>query len=415
VDQYKKYKPSGIDWIGEIPDDWEIKRLKYLSEIVMGKMLTSENIGGSFLKPYLRAANLQWLRVDVSDIKEMWFSQKEIDKLRLEKNDLLVSEGGEVGRTSIWQNELDECYLQNSVHRVRFFIKNDPVFFLYQFFYLGSIGYFESIVNRISIGHLTGEKVKEIPFRVPSPKEQTAIADYLDKKTAQIDEFISKKQKLIELLKEERTAIINEAVSGEGKNWERKKLKYVAKKVQTGSTPPSNEGQYYIEELNWFTPSDFSENLLLENSKRKISQLAVSDGVVKMFPANSVLFVGIGATLGKVGYIIEPATSNQQINCLSFSTKEEAIFYANYFYSNQPNIVSLANAATLAILNQTQMKDIIVPVPASFNETKRIISYIQTETQKIGNTISRIEKEIELMQEYRTALISEVVTGKVKV
>jgi type I restriction enzyme S subunit len=281
VDQYKKYKPSGIDWIGEIPDDWEIKRLKYLSEIVMGKMLTSENIGGSFLKPYLRAANLQWLRVDVSDIKEMWFSQKEIDKLRLEKNDLLVSEGGEVGRTSIWQNELDECYLQNSVHRVRFFIKNDPVFFLYQFFYLGSIGYFESIVNRISIGHLTGEKVKEIPFRVPSPKEQTAIADYLDKKTAQIDEFISKKQKLIELLKEERTAIINEAVSGEGKNWERKKLKYVAKKVQTGSTPPSNEGQYYIEELNWFTPSDFSENLLLENSKRKISQLEVSDGVVK--------------------------------------------------------------------------------------------------------------------------------------
>lgn len=192
-------------------------------------------------------------------------------------------------------------------------------------------------------------------------------------------------------------------------------MKYVAKKVQTGSTPPSNEEQFYLEELNWYSPSDFSENLLLKNSKRKISKAAVSEGVVKMFPANSVLFVGIGATLGKVGYIDEPATSNQQINCLSFSSKEEAVFYTNFFYANQPNIVALANAATLAILNQSQMKDILIPVPTSNEELNNAIQHIQIETQKIDNTISKIEKEIALIQEYRTALISEVVTGKIKV
>ncbi|MBM3435794.1 MAG: hypothetical protein FJY07_06210, partial [Bacteroidetes bacterium] len=117
----------------------------------------------------------------------------------------------------------------------------------------------------------------------------------------------------------------------------------------------------------------------------------------------------------KVGYIIEPATSNQQINCLTFKSTQEAIFYANYFYSNQPNIVSLANAATLAILNQSQMKDIILPVPSSFDELKNTVLFIQTETQRIDTTISKIEKEIELLQEYRTALISEVVTGKIKI
>ncbi len=134
-----------------------------------------------------------------------------------------------------------------------------------------------------------------------------------------------------------------------------------------------------------------------------------------MFPTNSVLFVGIGATLGKVGYITEPATSNQQINCISFYSKNEAIFYANYLYSNQPNIVALANAATLAILNQAQMKDIILPVPPNFDTIRKTLTHIQTETKRIDETVSKIEKEIELMNEYRTALISEIVTGKIRV
>ncbi|HNH59241.1 MAG TPA: restriction endonuclease subunit S, partial [Cyclobacteriaceae bacterium] len=266
-----------------------------------------------------------------------------------------------------------------------------------------------------TVKHLSNEDLWNDVFPIPELEEQTAIANFLDDKTANIDKLISNKQKLIELLKEERTAIINEAVSGKGRNWGKKKLKYVAKKVQTGSTPPSNEEQYYVDEIKWFTPSDFSDDLFLQNSKRKIAELAVTNGIVKRFPANSVLFVGIGATLGKVGFILEPATSNQQINCLSFHSEEEAIFYANYFYSNQPNIIALANAATLAILNQSQMKDIILPVPSSFDELKEAVQNIQTEAQRIDNTVSKIEREIELMNEYRTALISEVVTGKVKV
>jgi type I restriction enzyme S subunit len=152
---YPKYKPSGVDWIGDIPEHWELKRLKYVANIVMGKMLTPEDKGGNSLKPYLRAANLQWFKVDISDIKEMWFSQIELDKLRLKSNDLLVSEGGEVGRTSIWRNELHECYIQNSVHKITFNEEHFSPFFLYHFFYLGRIGFFESIVNKISIGHLT--------------------------------------------------------------------------------------------------------------------------------------------------------------------------------------------------------------------------------------------------------------------
>lgn len=116
--KYDTYKDSGIEWIGEVPGHWEVKRLKAVAQIVLGKMLTNDDKGDFSLKPYLRAGNINWLNVNVDDIKEMWFSDKELEKYRLETDDLLVSEGGEVGRTCIWKNELPECYIQNSVHKI---------------------------------------------------------------------------------------------------------------------------------------------------------------------------------------------------------------------------------------------------------------------------------------------------------
>ena len=133
IKTYPKYKDSGIKWIGEIPEHWEVKKLKYIAHIILGKMLTPNDKGGYFLKPYLRAQNLKWLKPEVSNIKEMWFSEDELKTYRVEKNDLLISEGGEIGRTCIWNNELEEVYIQNSVNKVS--IKNnDPYYFLFLFY-----------------------------------------------------------------------------------------------------------------------------------------------------------------------------------------------------------------------------------------------------------------------------------------
>lgn len=410
MNRYSKYKPSGIDWIGEIPCHWELENLGYSSRMIVPMRDKPKELSG----------NIPWLRIEdfngkyISESKSnQGVTEETISEMNLKVfpvGTVLCSCSCAMGKTAIVQKPLitNQTFIGIVPSKK---INSDYLFYL--------MNTSEQYLNSISTGaiqtYLSREDFEKLKVTLPPLEEQTIIANFLDEKTTQIDKLISNKQKLIELLKEERTAIINEAVSAEGKNWERKKLKYVAKKVQTGSTPPSNKEQYYSEEVNWFTPSDFSENLLLQNSKRKIAELAITDGVVKIFPANSVLFVGIGATLGKVGYIIEPATSNQQINCLSFQSKEEAIFYANYFYSNQPNIVALANTATLAILNQSQMKDIMLPIPSSLDVLKATIQYIETETQRIDSTVSKIEKEIELMQEYRTTLISEVVTGKIKV
>ena len=214
ISTYPVMKDSGVEWIGEIPEGWEVKKLKYVANVVLGKMLTNKDKGGYEKRKYLRAANIEWLCVNVFDVKEMWFSGDELTRLRIKEGDLLVSEGGEVGRSCIWKNELDECYIQNSVHKISFKNSNNSIYFLNLFFIMGQKGFFDSIVNRISIAHLTGEKLKEIYVVCPVPEQQTAIVKHIETETARINAKIAKTKKIISLHQEYRTALISEVVTG---------------------------------------------------------------------------------------------------------------------------------------------------------------------------------------------------------
>lgn len=215
LNQNVEMKDSGIEWIGVIPKNWRVKKLKYVGAIVLGKMLQNESKReDNELKSYLRAQNIRWETVDVSDTNEMFISAYERRKYRLEKDDLLVSEGGEVGRTCIWKNELNECYIQNSVNRVRTYRGNCPLFFLYQFVGFGARNVFMENVNRVSIAHLTKEKLKEFPFTVPPLKEQERIANFIDAETKKIDEAVNLIEKSITLLKEYKSSLISNVVTG---------------------------------------------------------------------------------------------------------------------------------------------------------------------------------------------------------
>lgn len=207
-------KPSGIEWLGEIPEHWEVRKLKYIAQIVLGKMLQSNSSGNDYLRPYLRSANIQWEKVDISDIKEMWFSKNEMKSYLVNSKDILVSEGGEVGRSCIWNDEIKECYIQNSVHKITCNQEYDPFYIYYQFYIMASKGLFESIVNRVSIGHLTREKLTNIKFIIPPLNEQAQIVSLLQQESEKIDLAITKIEKEIELIKEYRTTLISDAVSG---------------------------------------------------------------------------------------------------------------------------------------------------------------------------------------------------------
>lgn len=209
-------KPSGIEWLGEVPAHWEVQRLKNVANVVLGKMLTTEaKAGDGDFKPYLRSTNVQWIKPDVRDVKEMWVAKAEMEQLRVRKGDLLVSEGGEVGRACMWNDELPECYIQNSVHRVAAKRMMLPEFLFHQFFAYGKRGRFNAIVNRVSIAHLTREKLVTIPFTVPPVGEQRAICRWITDECQPLDDAIARTEEEIKLIREYRDRLIADVVTGQ--------------------------------------------------------------------------------------------------------------------------------------------------------------------------------------------------------
>ncbi|NMG83698.1 MAG: hypothetical protein GIS02_05805 [Methanosarcinales archaeon] len=430
---YPKYKDSGIEWIGEIPGGWEVRKLKTISKIVLGKMLANDDKGNYLLKPYLRAQNIFWENVDVSDIKEMWFSPTEIKIYRLSKNDLLVSEGGEVGRTAIWSEEIDECYIQNSVHKVIISPERNPRYFLYVFETFGLLGYFESIVNRVSIGHLTREKLKEVNCIVPPHSDQTAIANFLDRKIAKGNSLIEKNTKLIELLKERRTALINHAVTkgidsnaklkdsgiewiGEiPEGWEVDKLKRFCKKITDGShisPETTNEGKYYItvtdvkqDEIDFNNAHFISENDF-ESLKRNGCQPNITD----------VLLTKDG-TIGRC--VVVKNNDFVALSSLGIITPEDNLKseYLRYYLVSDKNIKQMFShirGSALTRLTISLIKELIIIKPPKPEQTK-IVQYLDKATAKIDKTIQKIEEKVNLLEEFKKSLINHVVTGKVDV
>jgi type I restriction enzyme S subunit len=192
-------------------------------------------------------------------------------------------------------------------------------------------------------------------------------------------------------------------------HWEINRLRNIADSIKTGSTPPSEEIQYFEpQELNWFGPGDF-DNLILNNAKRKISNLAIEENKCRLFPSNSILLIGIGATVGKVGIVSEASTSNQQINAIILKNEYNPKYYTYFISTIKDIIVMEASSATLPIFNQTQTKNIVLPVP-QIEEQTTIANYLDHKTTQIDTLITKKEQFISLLQEERTAVINQAVT-----
>ena len=208
-------KKSSVEWLGEIPAHWEVAPVYSRYTVQLGKMLNQEAVKGFSPAPYLRNVNIQWDYVDLSDILEMDFNPYERQKYNLIFGDLLVCEGGEVGRTALWRGELTECYFQKAIHRVRpFSTQEDGRFLFYILNAAANLGVFKAEGNKSTIVHLTAEKLKKHRFAFPSLAEQRSIISFLNHETAKIDALISRIREGIEKLKEYSSALISAAVTG---------------------------------------------------------------------------------------------------------------------------------------------------------------------------------------------------------
>ncbi|HEY9867010.1 MAG TPA: restriction endonuclease subunit S, partial [Candidatus Obscuribacterales bacterium] len=200
---YQQYKDSGVEWLGDIPEHWIRSVFRYYFDIQLGKMLQNEpqSLNDDEIY-YLKAINVRWDKVDTYELPKMWASPRDREKYYVKNGDLLICEGGEVGRTALLKELQEDCIIQNALHRVRPLKQSSVEYLNYLMRHIADTGWFDILCNKSTIAHLTSEKVGALALPLPPLHEQQKIAQFLDYKTKQIDELIKKKETLIEKLDE---------------------------------------------------------------------------------------------------------------------------------------------------------------------------------------------------------------------
>lgn len=200
-----------MTWYGTT--DLKVTSFKQLFEVTLGKMLQTEPTGPTdSLTPYLNSAAVQDGYVESSHLKSMWASDRDRRSLSVRANDLVVCEGGDVGRSALVKANSSAIF-QNSVHRVRPRQGNDIRFAKYTLDALRSSSYLDVLCNKATIRHFTADKLANLEMPHASPDYQRAACDFLDRETAQIDELIGKQERLIELLAEKRQAVVSDYIA----------------------------------------------------------------------------------------------------------------------------------------------------------------------------------------------------------
>lgn len=187
-------------------------------------------------------------------------------------------------------------------------------------------------------------------------------------------------------------------------------LKRVAK-VFTGTTPPTNINRYYdAEDVLWFSPGDIPSDGIGTSEPRKISKSFFDEYGIKYYPAHSVLMVGIGATVGKVGYSDRPFYTNQQINTIVFNGRKILPKYGAYFLLNKSNEINKKTPiVTLQIFNQSKVKQVLMDYP-SIDVQQRIVDYLDEKLAKIDERIEVLEKQQDAYARLKKSVIHQTVT-----
>lgn len=428
---YREYKDSGVEWLREIPAHWDVAPVYARYEIALGKMLDAKRVTGNCLGPYLRNVDVQWDRVNVEDLPQMDFAMGERGRYGLRPGDLLVCEGGEVGRTAIWRGELAECFYQKAIHRVRPATNRDePRYFFYVMLSASKRGVFVAEGNPNTIDHLTAVQLRHHRFSFPPLREQREIASFLDREMETLDALVTKKERLIELLQEKRAALItrtvtkgldpNVAMKDSGvdwlgeipAHWEVKKIKRLCL-VRRGASPrPIDDPIYFDEEgeYAWVRIGDLTaSDRYLERTTPRLSELGRSKSV-SLRPGE--LFLSIAATVGKP--IITKIKCCIHDGFVYFVGLRENREYLYYVFSSGEPYKGLGKLGTQLNLNTDTIGDIYLPVPPRL-EQQRIVDELDRIFLGHDSLFRRIQSAIERLKEFRAALISAAVTGKIDV
>lgn len=439
MERYESYKDSGVAWIGKVPSHWIHFRIKFcLSRSVAGIWGDDEK-GNKDDIVCFRVADFDYskgcLTFDKLTIRNVSAAQL-LNRL-LHDGDLLIEKSGggdvtPVGRV-VRFNYNDKAICSNFIHSIS--VKEGySSNYLYYYFY----GMYANKVNLLYFNQTTGIqnlKVGEYlsqKIYLPTLVEQQAIAAYLDKRCSEIDKAIATQQKRIALLQELKQSIITRAVtqgihpdvplkeSGVewiGKvpeHWEVMKTSLLYTNIGSGTTPSTSKQEYYGDDgFCWLQTGDLNDGYITDTSK-KISKVAVKDYKLRFYPVGSIVIAMYGATIGKIGLLKIPTSTNQACCVLPYSNKmnEMYAFYVCQIAKSQMLLEAVGGGQPN--ISQDIIKKLKLPVPP-LCEQQAIAVYLDGRCSEIDKAIATQQKRIALLQELRKSVIKEAITGKIKV
>lgn len=413
----KKTKDSGIEWIGEIPEDWKKNRFKYSGRFVKGKIpntINSEGIG----IPYIGASEM-----NSREFKN--FTEDSSVVLCDEKDILILWDGANAGNVATdLQGVVSSTIVKYSLYNKK--AVQRYVYYLLKY----AEKYFKDKVNGTTIPHMNPQYIDDIPLLLPSMSVQENIADFLDKKCSQIDELIANNQSQIDKLKEYKQSVITQAVTkgldpnvetkdsgidwiGQiPKTWEVVRIKNIA---HFNPVIKINQG---IETIS-YAPMECVKNGWLIH--KEISVNNISSGLT-LFEENDIVMAKVTPCFENGNIAIATDLKNG-IACGSselFVFRSKNKFNKWLFYFLRNNIFKQRASATmtgtggLKRVSPKFVSDYSLALP-SLLEQQQIADYLDKKCSQIDSLIELKQQKIEKLQEYKKSLIYEYVTGKKEV
>lgn len=436
--KHDSYKDSGIEWIGEIPSHWQIKRVKHTT-YVKGRIGWQGMRSDEFLQSsdsyVVTGTDFEKGRVKWETCYQVPMERYEEDPfIQLRNGDLLITKDGTIGKIAVVKDIPKIATLNSGVFLTRPIDDSYVPEFMYWILYSDVFKtFYDYNKSGSTIQHLYQNVFNEFKFPLPSINEQTTIANYLDQKTRQIDNLIAKKEALIQLLEEERDAIINQAVTkgldpavplkesgvkwlGEiPEHWSCSSLKWFSK-IYSGGTPSKDVEEYWINgNVPWLNSGCVNQWDITEVSDY-ITEDAFNNSSAKWIPDKSLVIAlaGQGKTKGMIAQVQFETTCNQSLGVIVPNEKIYNRFLQYWLKNNYQNIRSLGGGDKRDGLNLVMIGGIPIPI-LPLNEQEKIANYLDSMNFEIDSIRAKTRQEIELLKEHKTALISEVVTGKVDV
>ena len=428
-----EYKQSRVSWIGKIPVDWRSVRIKNIFHgISNGSTLTQVDDITDY--PVSRIETISTGEINLSKVGYVE-GHESLERFKLNKGDFLLSHINSyeyIGNSA----EVKINNLYHGMNLLRLQPDHNRVLSSFVYYYLKSNLFKNAIqmiskpaINQVSVP-ITG--FKNLRFPLPSKEEQGRIVNYLDEKVGRVRELVADKERLIELLEEQKQTLVHEAVTRGldpeaptkptnlpwldqiPAHWNVKKISWIFNLIGSGTTPTATNKNYYTDgKYPWINTGDLNDGYLHDCQKR-VNEIALeSYSSLKKYPKNALIIALYGATIGKLAITKFKATVNQAC-CVMADSVENIQFLFYWFLANRPNIINLSYGGGQPNISQDIVKGLRVALPP-LPEQQAIVEHIERETSKIDELIATARREIELVREYEASLIYHVVTGKVRV